>query len=83
MFLQHPKQTPQKAAVGTEITFSGEHLADWQAQVTLGEHRVSITSLTSDVLTIVLPEIAPGFYPLQIDIAHLFRRTFWFEVLTS
>jgi len=75
--------TPQKAAVGTEITFSGEHLADWQAQVTLGEHRVSITSLTSDVLTIVLPEIAPGFYPLQIDIAHLFRRTFWFEVLTS
>jgi hypothetical protein len=39
------------------------------------------TPLTADTFTATLPAgTAPGFYEIRVDVSHLFRRSFLFEV---
>ncbi len=81
---------PESGPVGTVITFSGENLSGWRVYATL-MRRVILdgVELTEDSFSITMPAelppgqpLPPGFHEITIDISHLFRRTFSFEVTT-
>jgi hypothetical protein len=74
--------TPLSGPVGTQITVSGQHLAGWRASVTINGQKIldGVTG-SEDMLTATIPAgLAPGFHEIQVDIAHLHRRVFFFEV---
>lgn len=73
---------PVSGQAGTAITAHGQHLAGWRASVRVLERLiVDGQELTGDVLTVTLPgDVPPGFHAIQVDISHLYRRTFFFEV---
>ena len=74
--------TPAAAAAGATLTFTGEYLAGWRADVTVGDRAVLTgTPLTGDTFAAALPADLPaGFYDVRVDISALFRRTFVLEV---
>ena len=78
------KIDPTSGPAGTSITFYGEHLAGWRAYVrVMGRQIVDAQELTEDTFVVTLPDdLPPGFHEIQVDISHLFRRTFFFEVTT-
>jgi hypothetical protein len=73
---------PLSGGVGTVITFQGEYLTGWQAYTTMtGAQVLNGQALTGDSFTMVVPADKPqGFHEIKVDISHLFRRTFFFEV---
>jgi len=73
---------PAAGPAGTELTFTGVHLAGWRGRVLVADQPVvSGQPLTGDTFTAVLPAgLLPGFYEVQVDVAQLYRRTFLFEV---
>lgn len=75
--------TPLSGPVGTQITVSGQHLAGWRVSVSItGQKIIDGAPVTEDTLTAVIPAgLTPGFHEIQVDIAHLHRRVFFFEVL--
>ena len=74
--------TPRSGPAGTEITFRGQHLVGWRAYVrVMGRSILDGQELTQDQFTVTLPtNLPPGFHELRVDISHLFRKTFFFEV---
>jgi hypothetical protein len=74
--------TPLSGPVGTHITVRGQHLAGWRASLSISGNRiVDSTTLTEDTMTATIPTgLAPGFHEVLVDIAHLHRRVFFFEV---
>ena len=77
------KIEPVSGRAGTVISVHGDHLAGWRASVTvMGRLIVNGQELTGDVLTVTMPgDLPPGFHTVQVDISHLYRRTFFFEVV--
>jgi Pvc16 N-terminal domain/IPT/TIG domain len=77
--------TPLRGPVGTTITIQGQHLAGWQASITMMRKRiVDGAKLTTDVITANIPAgLPPGIHQLRVDVANLHRRVFFFEVTTS
>jgi Pvc16 N-terminal domain len=75
--------TPARGPVGTPITMFGQHLAGWSASVSITGHALlDGAPLTEDVMTATIPAgLTPGFHEIRVDIAHLHRRVFLFEVL--
>jgi hypothetical protein len=73
---------PLSGPVGTHITVSGQHLAGWHASLSIsGNTIIDSTVLTGDTLTATIPTgLAPGFHEIRVDVAHLHRRVFFFEV---
>ncbi len=73
---------PASGQAGSSVTFSGKGLAGWRAYVSvMGRTLADGIEITGDIFQAVLPpDISPGFYELRVDISHLFRRTFIFEV---
>jgi hypothetical protein len=79
---------PISGPVGTVITFGGENLSGWQAYVTMMRRLIlDGEELAEDSFSITIPTelspgqpMPPGFHEIIIDISHLFRRTFFFEV---
>lgn len=73
---------PVSGAAGTEITVSGENLSGWRAYVAVMRRLIiDGMDLTEDRFVMTLPgNLAPGFYEISVDISHLHRRTFFFEV---
>jgi hypothetical protein len=73
---------PISGAAGTTVTFSGEHLDSWNAYVAvLGTVIVDAAPIVGDSFQAVIPNtLLPGFYQLRVDVSHLYRRTFNFEV---
>ncbi len=79
---------PMSGPAGTVISFSGKNLSGWRAYVTMMRRLIlDGEELTEDSFSITIPtELSPGkatppgFYEIKIDISHLFRRTFFFEV---
>lgn len=83
---KHPvvsDMTPNSGAVGTSITFTGQNLAGWQANVTIGEQiALQDQALANDTFASSIPAgLQPGFYEICVDVSQLFRRTFLFEVV--
>lgn len=74
--------SPQSGLAGTEITFRGQHLVGWQAYVRVMRRTVlEAQALTEDQFMATLPlDLPPGFHEIRVDISHLFRKTFFFEV---
>lgn len=74
--------TPAAGPAGTVVTFGGQQLDGWHAYVRIG----GVTALdgveiTGDTFAATIPAgLAPGFHEVRLDIAHLFRRVFFFEV---
>jgi hypothetical protein len=74
--------TPLHGPIGTQVSASGQYLTGWPASVTISGHRIiDSTPLTEDTITATIPAgLAPGFHEVQVDVAHLHRRVFFFEV---
>ncbi len=74
--------TPISGPAGTTLTFSGTHLAGWRASaVLLDQALLDGQPLIGDVFTVTVPPgLAAGFYDVRVDVSHLFRRSFLFEV---
>ena len=73
---------PASGAAGTDIAFQGKNLAGWKAYVTvMGRSLADGQVLTQDQFQVTIPgDLAKGFYEIRVDISHLFRRTFFYEV---
>jgi len=74
--------TPASGPAGTTMTFSGESLSGWRAYVTLMRNRiVDGLEITGDSFDVTLPgDLEAGFHEIRVDVSHLFRVTFFFEV---
>jgi hypothetical protein len=73
---------PLSGPVGTSITVRGQHLAGWRAYVmVMGRHLLEAQELTQDQFTVTLPaNLPPGFHEIRVDISHMCRKTFFFEI---
>lgn len=78
------RMEPISGSAGSTVTFFGSHMEGWQAYVTLLRRRIVDGELiTGDQFQITLPgDLVPGFYQLLVDVSHLHRRAFFFEVTT-
>ena len=76
------KLEPISGPVGTVITFHGKNLSDWKAYVTLMRRQIiDGVKITANSFTMTIPANLPkGFHEIRVDISHLFRRIFFFEV---
>ncbi len=74
--------SPMSGPAGSVLTFQGENLEHWRAYVTLMRNRiVDGLEITGDSFDLTLPgDLAPGFHEIRVDISHVFRKTFFFEV---
>jgi hypothetical protein len=73
---------PVSGAAGTVITFEGENLAGWRAYVAItGRLLLDGQALAGNTFTMTVPADLPqGFHEIKVDISHLYRRIFFFEV---
>lgn len=73
---------PISGPAGSAVTFFGENLDAWNAYVSvLGTVIVDAAPIVGASFPATLPNtLLPGFYQLRVDVSHLFRRTFNFEV---
>ena len=73
---------PTSGPVGTVVTFQGEHLAGWRAYIRMMNRQIlHAHEITDDTFQITIPnDFTAGFYEIQVDVSHLFRRQFSFEV---
>jgi hypothetical protein len=75
---------PLSGQAGGVISVRGEHLRGWQAYVSvMGRLIMDGQKLAGDMFPVTIPaDLPPGFHAIQVDISHLHRRTFFFEVAT-
>jgi hypothetical protein len=75
---------PMSGPAGTTMSVHGENLSGWKAYVTvMGRRIVDAQDLTDNTFQVTLPaDLPPGFHEIRVDISHLHRRTFFFEVTT-
>lgn len=73
---------PASGPAGTVITFTGEGLDGWTAHVIVLRQRiVDAVTIVGESFTATLPDdLIPGLHEIRVDVAHLYRRTFVFEV---
>ncbi len=73
---------PLNGPAGTVVSFQGENFEGWRAYVSVMRNTIlSSHELSSDSFTVTLPgDLTPGFHEIRVDISHLYRRTFCFEV---
>ncbi|MGD9157542.1 MAG: DUF4255 domain-containing protein [Desulfobacteraceae bacterium] len=73
---------PIRGPTGTVITFLGEYLNGWRAYISvMGRRIVNELELNDDSFQVTIPaDLPPGFHELRVDISHLYRRTFFFEI---
>jgi hypothetical protein len=74
--------TPVTVAPGGLVTFTGEQLAGWRADVVIGDElALRGGALTGDTFDAPVPSgLSPGLYDVRLDISAIFRRTFVLEV---
>lgn len=73
---------PSAGPAGTAVTVTGTALDGWRAYAsTSGRVIADGLAISGDTFTLTLPaDLATGFYELRIDISHILRKTFFFEV---
>lgn len=74
--------TPQVGPVGATVTFNGENLDGLAAYVTIGGRRIADQqNITGSSFDVTIPgDLEQGFHQVRVDISHLYRTTFLFEV---
>jgi hypothetical protein len=74
---------PMSGKVSSVINFSGNNLTGWKVYIKMtGRHVVDGEELVADTFQMTVPGDMPlGFHEIQVDISHLFRRTYFFEVI--
>lgn len=76
--------SPTSGAAGSIVTFSGRHLDGWSVYLRIGRRQVvDGVEIDGDSFQATLPggaDLLPGFHELRVDVSHLYRRTFFFEV---
>lgn len=74
---------PMKRTAGSRLRVSGKNFEGWKAYVYVkGRKIVDGRKLRRDRFRFDIPEdLLPGFYEVRVDISHLCRRTFFFEVI--
>lgn len=73
---------PIAGPAGTTLTVSGTALDGWRAYVSItGRVLADGQAITGNTFTLTLPaDLQTGFHELRIDISHVLRKTFFFEV---
>lgn len=73
---------PTSGPTGTDVTVHGRYLVGWNAYVNImGRPVADQLELSGDTFTVTIPAgLPPGFHEVRVDISHLHRRTFFFEV---
>lgn len=73
---------PTRGPAGSVVTFSGANLDNWQAYVRMfGRRIVEAQVIIGDSFDVTVPgDLLQGFYEIRVDISHLHRTTFFFEV---
>ncbi|HET7461539.1 MAG TPA: DUF4255 domain-containing protein [Longimicrobium sp.] len=73
---------PADAPAGSVVTFTGTGLDGWSGYVRVGRRVIADgVAITGDSFDVTLPnDLAIGFHELRVDVSHLYRRTFVFEV---
>lgn len=74
--------TPQSGPTGSVITISGTGMDGWRAYVTISGRSVAdALAISGESFTVTIPgDLQAGFHQLRVDISHLTRQTFFFEV---
>ncbi len=74
--------SPVSGPAGTTLTFSGKNLSGWRAYITLMRNTiVDGVEITGDSFDVTLAgDLEVGFHEIRVDVSHLFRMTFFFEV---
>src|SRR5262245_4181608 len=74
--------TPLSGPAGAQITVSGQYLSGWPVSLRISGHKIiDSIPLTEDTITATIPTgLTPAFHEVQVDVAHLHRRVFFFEV---
>ncbi len=75
---------PSSGPAGTVVTAQGGNLDGWIASATVLRQTVlEPTEIAGDSFPITLPgDLIAGFHSIQVNVANLFRATFFFEVTT-
>jgi hypothetical protein len=73
---------PVSGTAGSVVTVTGSNLAGWKAYVYVTGSKIADgLEITEDSFQVTLPgDLDPGFHELRLDISHLHRQTFFFEV---
>jgi hypothetical protein len=73
---------PVKGKTGSRVQILGKHFSGWNAYVYIdGKKLLDGRKLNDDIFRFDLADdLLPGFYDVRVDISHLCRRTFLFEV---
>lgn len=73
---------PLNGTAGSDIYIYGKNFPGWNAYVyAAGKKIMDAHDISSDTFKVTLPgDLVPGFYEVRVDISHLCRRTFFFEV---
>lgn len=74
--------SPISGPVSTVISFAGLYLTGWSAYVTITDSQLlDGEEIEGENFQATVPADLPeGFHEIRVDISHLFRRTFFFEV---
>lgn len=75
---------PASGPAGNVITVRGENLSGWKAYVTIMRRLIlDGVDITGNSFQVTLPtDLPPGFHEVRVDVSHLYRKTFFFEVTT-
>jgi len=73
---------PASGPGGTAVTVRGTHLEGWQAYVTVSRRQiVQGQGIAGGEFQFTVPaDLDPGFQEVRVDVSHLHRSTFFFEV---
>ena len=73
---------PLNGTAGSDVYIQGKNFPGWNAYVYVaGKKIMDVLDISSDTFKVTLPgDLVPGFYEVRVDISHLCRRTFFFEV---
>lgn len=76
--------TPSSGPAGSVVTLSGRYLTDWSAYVRVFNRLILDGQLIeNNSFNVTIPADLPaGFHEIRVDISHLHRKTFFFEVTT-
>lgn len=73
---------PGAGPAGSVITFNGKNLTGWKSYVAMSGRTISDgIGIVDDTFQVTVPgDLTPGFHEIRVDVSHLFRRIFYFEV---